>query len=269
MPTSFTRPAFSITFDPSFRRYLPVTSGDAALRAGVLGAWAANAGLNTFAHTILPKDIREESRSAPDLPTDPARWAFAIWFPIFALQGAYAVYQALPEGRANPRIQSARVPMMASLVLGAAWPVAVAYDQQDLSYGVLLGMLGTGAWAYSRLRPSVNAGPAVTPTEQVVAQVPAGLYTGWLTVAAVVGGAALAAHHGYKPGKQAAAAGLGALGAVGALVGLRKGDFAYTGAIAWGLTAVALRQRRTSATVAVVGSLAAIAGGLLANRWPD
>ena len=231
-------------------------------------AWAGYAGLNTFSALLLPRSISQEAARQAPLLIDPAGYAFSIWFPIFVGQGAYAIYQATPAGRRNPRVAAARGPMLASFAFGALWPVAVAFQRLDVANVILFGMLGTGIVAYRRLRPA--GAPAADREESLAARVPTSAYVGWLTIAGLVSATGVAVNQfGARPlllpAVAWAALGIGAAGAAAAAVGYAKRDSVYAAAIAWGLVAIAVEQQPPAIPAAVAGAVVLAAAGVVAG----
>ncbi len=76
----------------------------------------------------------------------PANYAFSIWSIIYTFVIGFAIYQALPSQRNNPKLAGVRELFIASSVLNILWTFAWHYGFYFLSLvfmtGILLTMIG-------------------------------------------------------------------------------------------------------------------------------
>ena len=122
-----------------------------------------------------------------DPPIQPAGWAFSIWLPIYAWLIAGAGY-GLWRRADDPAWTRARPPLLASLVIGAAW-IPVANVSPAWATVLIWAMLATAVAAL--LRAPAGDRPWFAW--------PVGLYAGWLTAASSVATAILATGYGATP----------------------------------------------------------------------
>lgn len=112
----------------------------------------------------------------------PADYAFAIWAPIYLGFLAFAVFQALPAQRLNPRFMRVRLWLAASALLNAAWIAAFNNLLFGLSLVIIVGMLVT-ALVMHRL---LEIGKTKVYGLERVLRLPFSLYAGWLTAATIL-----------------------------------------------------------------------------------
>ncbi|MCS6994958.1 MAG: tryptophan-rich sensory protein [Anaerolineales bacterium] len=112
----------------------------------------------------------------------PAGYVFSIWGLIYIGWIAFAVYQALPAQRANPRLQKLGYWFALSGVFNSLWLLCWHYNLFGLSVLVMLALLATLIVSYLRL----DVGRAVvSPAERWCVDTPFSIYLGWITVATV------------------------------------------------------------------------------------
>lgn len=189
-----------------------------------------------------------------DPPVQPAGYAFALWGLIYLWLVAGSAYGLLMRDTA-PGWDRARWPLIASLVMGAAWiPVA----QLSVPWAtVLIWLMLAGALA-ALLRADHQ--------DRWWLEGPVGLYAGWLTAAASVALGLLLAGYGVTGPVTAAilaltlALGLG----LWALV-LRPGALSYAAGLAWALIGVVVANATRDGGNAAVIMLCT--GGLGVLAW--
>ena len=139
--------------------------------------------INILAST-LPLNGQNTGEISDRLPTyfTPAGYIFSIWFIIFVGWIAFAVYQALPAQKENPRLRRLGYVFALSGVFNAAWLFCWHYNQLALSVVVMLVLLGLLIASYLRL--DVGKTPA-RGVEKWSVDVPMSVYLGWISVATV------------------------------------------------------------------------------------
>lgn len=139
--------------------------------------------INILAST-LPLNGQNTGEISDRLPTyfTPAGYIFSIWFLIFVGWIAFAVYQALPAQKENPRLRRLGYVFALSGVFNAAWLFCWHYNQLALSVVVMLVLLGLLIVSYLRL--DVGKTPA-RGVEKWSVDVPMSIYLGWISVATV------------------------------------------------------------------------------------
>jgi hypothetical protein len=162
-----------------------------------------------------------------DPPGQPAGYAFAIWGLIYLWLVAGALFGLLRRDVA-PGWDRARWPLIASLVIGAAW-IPVAQVSPFWATVLIWTMLLSAVWAL------LVAGGE----DRAWLRTPIALYAGWLTAASCVALALMLAGHGIM-GAQAAALAMIALALVIALIvlRLRPDTPEYAGAVIWALVGI-------------------------------
>jgi hypothetical protein len=112
----------------------------------------------------------------------PAGYVFAIWGIIYIGLIAYAVYQALPAQRANPRLQATGWWVVLGGLANCAWIFLWHYLQFVGTLAAMLVLLTTLIAVYQGLgigRTKVRSG------ETWAVRIPFSIYLGWITVATV------------------------------------------------------------------------------------
>jgi len=182
-----------------------------------------------------------------DPPAQPAGWAFSIWSVIYVWLVVHAGF-GLFKRADDADWDRTRVPLIASLVLGAAW-IPVALRSPLLATVLIWAMLATALWALS-----------VSPArDRWLARVPLALYAGWLTAAACVSIALIGAGWGIGPGPLGWAwIALALASCIAALVLTRlRPAPEYAAPIAWALLGIAAANFAAFLTLALAALAAA------------
>lgn len=182
---------------------------------------------------------------ANDYPTPllAAGWAFAIWGPIYLGFLAYAGYQVLPAQRRRAVHRETGWWTAASAVFNMGWIVSFGARWLPLAELLIIALLVSLAVVFGRLSRT----PATGALERVLLRGPVALYTGWVSLATVLGTAATGVWIGL-PGD-------GALAAVAAVVVLLAAAaivtwvvvsgtavVPYAVAVVWALIGIALND---------------------------
>jgi hypothetical protein len=128
------------------------------------------------------KNTGEISDSYPVLFT-PAGYVFSIWGLIYIALIGFAVFQALPGQKTNPRINRIGGWFALSNILNMAWLFAWHWEVLWLSVVFMLGLLASLLVIYTRLEIGVHA--RTSPLEQALVDFPFSLYLGWISVATI------------------------------------------------------------------------------------
>lgn len=210
---------------------------------------------------------KQISDSFPVLFT-PAGYVFSIWGLIYLGLAGFAVYQALPAQRDDPRLAQISPWFLASCVFNCAWIFLWHYNQYPLTLLVMLGLLFTLIVIYRRLEIGLRP---VAGQERWLVSLPFSVYLGWISVATIANFAIVLYDLkwnalGISPviwaiALLAVAALLGA-----AMIGLRR-EIAYPLVLVWAFVGIAVQQAATR-PVAVFALLAAaaVAGLLIYSR---
>lgn len=202
-----------------------------------------------------------------------AGWAFAIWGVIYAGFVAYAVYQFLPAQRGRAVHRRTGWWLVASAVLNPLWILAFSARLVPLAEVLIIALLVCLALVFGRL----SREPASGVLERVVFRGVIALYTGWVSVAVVLGTAATGVWAGLPgSGGLAAIAAVVVLAAVAAILAwvVLSGTavVGYAAAAVWALAGVVGNDPGMVVTAAVIGVivvvLAATARRVSAARDP-
>jgi len=112
----------------------------------------------------------------------PAGYVFSIWGLIYIGLIAYAIYQALPSQKQNPRLRSTGWLVALGGVANSLWIFLWHYEQFPATLAAMLVLLGSLVGVYLRLgtgQMKASAG------ETWLVRVPFSIYLGWITVATV------------------------------------------------------------------------------------
>jgi translocator protein len=191
-------------------------------------------------------------------PLVPADWTYAIWVPIYAGFLLYAGYQFLPSQRGREVHRETGWWLVASAAFNVAWVLAAGGGLVPLVEMTVIALLVSLSIVFGRL---TNV-PAETVAERVVLRGTVAVYTGWVSLAVVIGTATSGAWIGLpSSGSLAAIAAVVVLLAVIAIVcwvvlsGTAVVGFAA--AAVWALAGIALNN--PPAAVVVTGAIAIVA----------
>jgi hypothetical protein len=190
-----------------------------------------------------------------------AGWAFAIWGPIYLAFLVYAGYQVLPGQRRRAVHRETGWWMAASAVFNMGWIVAFGARWLPLAELLIVALLVSLAVVFGRLSRIPAAGVA----ERVMLRGPVALYTGWVSLATVLGTAATGVWIGL-PGD-------GALAVVAAVVVLLAAAaivtwvvvsgtavVGYAAAVVWALIGIALNNPPDGVAAAAILAVLVVLG---------
>ncbi|MBC7899645.1 MAG: tryptophan-rich sensory protein [Saprospiraceae bacterium] len=193
------------------------------------------------------------SNRYPTLIT-PAGYAFAIWSLIYLGMAAFSIYQLIPANIF--RFRSIRSLYITSCALNCAWIFFWHGDQIAICLAIITALLVTLLLIASKLRVNESVG------ETWAAKVPFGIYAGWVTAATLVNFAVLLVYLNVQMSRGMATILAVALilfaALMGVLIRIKLANYVYPLAIAWALTAIAVKQSgQTSIVVAAAAGVIA------------
>lgn len=191
----------------------------------------------------------------------PAGYVFSIWGLIYLALIVYAIYQALPAQRENPRLRRTGWIFVLSSLANTAWIFCWHYGYYALSVVVMAVLLVSLIAIYLRLGTGRTA---VRPAEQWAVRVPFSIYLGWITVATIANITVLLDYvnwngWGITPEVWTVIM-LAVAVVVAGLMALRRRDIAYLLVLVWAFAGIGVKQAETP----LVANAAWIATGLVA-----
>ena len=178
----------------------------------------------------------------------PAGYAFAIWSLIYLGMIAFSIYQALPSKAA--RFRGLRRIYIISCVANCAWLYVWSQELIVLCLGIIIVLLVSVGIINVKLRETESLG------EYWLAKVPFGIYFGWVTAATILNASIALVYLGVKTSDSTAnllsAVLILIAAALGAIVRWKLKSYFYPLAIAWALTAIAVKQ--SGQTIVVVAA---------------
>ena len=213
-----------------------------------------------YINNITPEVISEKY---PTFIT-PAGYAFAIWGLIYLSLIAFSIYQALPSQTDNPRFKNIRTLYIANCAANCFWIYLWHYDSILAALAVMFVLLGTLVLINVNLRKSESM------AEIWLARIPFSLYFGWVTVATILNVSIALVFLGVNISEANSIILSSILIVVATVLGIlirfKLAIFAYPLAIAWALTAIAVKQSGKTAIVvcAAFGVIALLVSALTA-----
>jgi hypothetical protein len=203
----------------------------------------------------------------------PAGYVFSIWGLIYVGLILYAIYQALPTQRENPRLRATGYLFALSCLANIVWLFLWHYQL------FLLTLVAMGALLLLLIAIYVRLGigrTAVSPAERWLVQLPFSIYLGWISVATIANVTSVLDYvnwngWGISPEVWTAIMLLVGVGLVLAMA-FTRGDVAYGLVIIWAFIGIALKHSgtpfvATSAWLAVgLVVVALVGGGFLYKR---
>jgi hypothetical protein len=191
----------------------------------------------------------------------PAGYVFAIWGLIYIGLIAYAVFQALPAQRDNPRLAAIFWPVIVGAIANIAWIFLWHYNQLALTVVAMLVLLGSLIVVYLRL--GIQKTP-VSRAERWAVHVPFSIYLGWITVATIANITNLLWFAGWNGFGLSAQVWflimLAAAIVIAAAMALTRHDVAYLLVLVWAVAGIAVKH----AGLPAVATAAWVATGVLA-----
>ena len=180
----------------------------------------------------------------------PAGYVFSIWGIIYIGLIAFAIYQALPAQRENPRLRASGWWVSLGGLANIAWIFLWHYEHFVLTLVAMLVLLATLIMTYLRLGTGRSK---ATTIETWMARVPFSIYLGWITVATVANITEVLDFvkwngFGITPEIWMGIV-LAAVLIIAALMSFTRRDIAYTLVILWALAGISVKQASVPAVV--------------------
>jgi hypothetical protein len=181
----------------------------------------------------------------------PAGYVFSIWGVIYLGLIAFAIFQALPSQRENPRLRAAGWWISLGGLANSAWIFLWHYEQFPLTLAAMLVLLATLIVTYLGLGIGRTAVPAA---ERWAATLPFSIYLGWITVATVANVTSLLDflkwdRFGITPEIWMGIV-LAAVLVIAVLMNFTRRDVAFAAVILWALAGISVKHAAV-ATVAI------------------
>ena len=196
----------------------------------------------------------------------PAGYVFSIWGLIYVGLIAYAIFQALPSQRENPRLQATGWWIVLSGIANSIWIFLWHYNQFPLTALAMLVMLVSLLVVYVKL--GVNRSK-VSTVEKLAVHLPFSIYLGWITIATIANISDVLYFvkwngFGLSPELWMSII-LGAVVLIAALMNFLRRDIAYAAVLLWALYGITVKQADTPVVTPTWIALALVALTLVAG----
>lgn len=180
----------------------------------------------------------------------PAGYVFSIWGVIYLGLIAFAVFQALPAQRQNPRLRATGWWISLGGLANSVWIFLWHYQQFPLTLIAMLVLLATLIVTYLRLGIGKTVVP---PAETWAVRLPFSIYLGWITVATVANVTSVLDYlkwdrFGLAPELWMGMT-LAAVLVIAVLMNFTRRDVAYALVILWALAGISVKHAAVSAVV--------------------
>jgi hypothetical protein len=173
----------------------------------------------------------------------PAGYVFSIWGVIYLGLIAFAIFQALPSQRENPRMRATAWWIALGGLANSAWIFLWHYEQFPLTIIAMLVLLGTLIVTYLRLGIGRSV---VSASETWATRVPFSIYLGWITVATVANVTTLLDYLNWNKFGIAPEIWMGivlaAVLVIAMLMNFTRRDIAYSAVILWALAGISVKH---------------------------
>jgi hypothetical protein len=180
----------------------------------------------------------------------PAGYVFSIWGLIYLGLIVYAVFQALPAQRENPRLRATGWWISLGGLANIAWIFLWHYEQFPLTLVAMLGLLATLIVTYLRLGTRRTVAPLA---ERLAVRLPFSIYLGWITVATIANVTSLLDHLQWEgfglPPELWMGIVLAAVAVIAVLMNFTRRDPAYALVLLWALAGIAVKHAGVAAVV--------------------
>jgi hypothetical protein len=173
----------------------------------------------------------------------PAGYVFSIWGVIYIGLIAYAIFQALPAQRDNPRLRKTGWWIVLGGLANIAWIFLWHYEQFPVTLIAMLVLLGTLIITYLGFDIGKNK---VTVAERYTTHLTFSIYLGWITVATVANISDVLDYIKWNGFGVAPEIWMGivlaAVLVISLLMSFTRRDVAYAAVILWALAGITVRQ---------------------------
>ena len=189
----------------------------------------------------------------------PAGYVFSIWSLIYLGLIGYAVFQALPRQRTNPRLRAIGYPFVASCLANIAWIFLWHYEHFAWTLVAMVTLLVVLGWIYQRLGIGITE---ASGGERWLVRLTFSIYFGWITVATIANMTSVLDYFnwsGWGIGPVAwALLMLGIATVIGLGVTVLRSDWAYGAVLVWAFAGIAVKQSDTAAVMLTAAICAVI-----------
>jgi benzodiazapine receptor len=194
----------------------------------------------------------------------PAGYVFSIWGLIYLGWVAFAIFQALPSQRQNPRLVRLGYWFAVSCVANIGWLISWHYEYFLAGPFILAALAILLIVAYLRLE--IGRTP-VSTAERWCVQIPFSIYLGWATVATIANVTSILYYVGWSgwgiSPEAWAAIMLGVATVVGVLVFLTRRDFAFVLVLIWAFVGIALKHSSVTLVMGAAWLMTAVLAMML------
>jgi hypothetical protein len=176
----------------------------------------------------------------------PAGYVFSIWGLIYLGLIAFAIFQALPTQRDNPRLCRVGYLFTVSCLANIAWLFLWHYELFTLTLVAMFSLLVLLIQVYLQLE---IGRAAVSAAEKWLVHVPFSIYLGWITVATIANVTSVLDYlnwsgWGVSPAIWAVVMLVVGTG-IASAVGFTRGDVGYMLVIVWAFAGIAVKHTAT------------------------
>jgi hypothetical protein len=194
----------------------------------------------------------------------PEAYVFSIWGLIYLGMVAYAVFQALPSQRDNPRLKRMALVFIVNGVANGLW--LYKWHHRDFLSTLLLMVVILVTLIMIYLILGKGSGQKVSKAETWMVRIPFSIYLGWITVAMIANVTDVLyfySWNGWGIAPQVWSVIMLAVGViVGGLMAITRRDAAYLAVLVWAFAGIAVKFHGTE-PVFTAALLAAVAVALL------
>ncbi len=227
----------------------------------VILAVVAVIAINIFANTLPLNGLNTgEISDRFDIYFVPAGYVFSIWSLIYLGLIAFAIFQALPAQKENPRLRSVGYIFVFNCLANITWLFLWHYEVFLFTLVAMLALLLSLIAIYLRLdigRVKVSAG------EKWSVHIPFSIYLGWITVATIANATQLLYYlgwNGWGISPEIWAVIMLAAGVViSAVMSLTRADIVYAMVLVWAYAGIAVEHANTP----IVAASAWVGAGLI------
>lgn len=223
---------------------MPKESMNLLRQIGVVVAVAATITVDILANALPINGVTTGELAAQfDVLFVPAAYVFSIWALIYAGLAVYAIYQARPAVRDDPRLRSLDLPVMLGSVANIAWLLLWHYQFYMATLVVMLVLLGSLITVYRRLEPEWATAPV---GRRWAVHHGFSAYLGWITIATIANFAVVLDYVGWTGWGVGELTWftLGVLLVMGAatMIAWLRADVAYLLALMWSLIGIGVER---------------------------